>query len=122
MRERGLHGYIPGFSKTFPAHVEWRWGSLISVLSWLLPLQRPLEDAWDALRFEANGQEGLQESRRRGTKDAFSPQAVTDAVRSAFFWAFASMLQQLQHALGKCVGWCRGLGCQRYAQVRYALL
>jgi hypothetical protein len=101
---RAEHAWaVHHFERTFPAHAEWRWGSLMQTFDWLLPLEVILKGCWSPQAFlnvrAATGQ------------DDVSAAAVTAAIRSPLFWAYANMLSNLQEIIERLVWWLESCPC-----------
>eukprot|EP00969_Alexandrium_andersonii_P043173 1893320-Alexandrium_andersonii.AAC.1 len=55
LRQGGHAQYVHLFTRAFPPIAEWRWGTLLRTLEWLLPLEAVLRRAWDPDTFGRGG-------------------------------------------------------------------
>ena len=56
------------FSREFNSIKEWRWGTVLDVLKWMLPLAIPLRRFWSAQLFgsaDGDGAEALDSGKKR---------------------------------------------------------
>ena len=97
----GHHRHAGLFEKTFEQHSDHRWNSILLTLSWLLPLTYVLTEVWSEETF------GVYNSK---DKD-FSVKAITKAICSAWFWAFAKMLKVVEACIEDIGTWADNCPC-----------
>ena len=106
LRQAGLKQYSHHFDKRFPPMIDWRWSTLMTTLSWLLPLEKPLRQVWDPARY------GKHQQRKAADGDGVADvREVTAAIRDDGFWLYACMSQHLQSTIEQVGWWARGCPC-----------
>ena len=93
------------FSKSFPMHIEWRWGSLSETLTWLLDIETHLKTAWNAQAF------GVLPASTRKNKRSLNVQVLSRTIRSPSFWSFLHMCAHIQRVLESLRTWCEACPC-----------
>ena len=110
------------FETGVPQYADWRWGTTVLVLQRLLPLRRLLQSAWDPNRYEsvecheaagAPENPAAQDARADAKADV---QQVTRAIRSDWFWNFASMVFHLNSANTEFLSWVEGCPCHPWGR------
>ena len=104
VREGGHQKYEPLFARAFHPVVEWRWGSLMNTLTWLLPLEGALRRIWDPARYNSA-------ARPRRAAEEPKTAIVTQAVQSRRFWSYAQLCCHLQCSIERISWWSRGCPC-----------
>ena len=107
LRSGGYPQYVKDFSRTFQQPIEWRWGSLIGTLRWLLELETKMREAWDAEKFG----EVVRKGRRHAGAEAFSRTYFTRVARDKQFWCYMHMLFLMQSALDRVAWWAESCPC-----------
>ena len=113
LRLPGYTAYVPHFEKTFVRHRPHRWGSLMEVLDWMMPLRDMLTTAWDPQRFGANDRGRQQQRDGDGAGGPCDVDRVTEAIRSPWFWVFGGMCQALQSVVERVTRWSEECPCHR---------
>ena len=74
--------------ESFSSIKTWRWGTVLNVFSWLLPLELALRQYWDpdAYRRVAGGRERLEDNENGHRGPAVDVDLLTEAIRSNWFW------------------------------------
>ena len=94
----------------FPKHTEHRWSSFVITMTWLLPLQRVLQETWSAQLFgHLNARDG-----------EFNRDAVTKAVNSTWFWCYLRMCAAVESTLAGVSAWAESCPCHAFSREREA--
>ena len=108
------HAYMQDFFKVgVEKFAEWRWGSTVSVLEKLLPLQKYLQPTWDPVRFNAQEHVGAEEAPESVREEA-DVSALTAAIRRNVFWGFGSMVLLLNSVSTRFASWAEGCPCHPF--------
>ena len=110
------HAWVENlFEKGVDQFAEWRWGSTVSVLTVLMPLQKYLQVSWDPDKFNALGERGVEEDAAaeaaRGQADV---NALTHAIRSNMFWSYGSLILMLNSVSTRFASWAEGCACHPF--------
>ena len=114
--------WISSFNEgDFRTVIEWCWGSLLHVLTWLIPLKPCLVMCWDARAFagacswqdfhEHGGDDDRTPKPAEERSDPIDLDKVTLALGSQYFWAYSSMLLDLQATVDRLGGWAESCPC-----------
>ena len=107
LRQGDLAHWIRDFDRAFEQPIHWRWGSLITVLQWILELEAKIKHAWDPGKYGDDN--ARQHDKQEGT--VFSKEAVTHVIRDNFFWAYLHMCSSLHLAIEQLMWWSENCPC-----------
>ena len=96
-----------------PQFAEWRWGSTVTVLERLLPLEKILRAAWDPDRFRRGAQDAEEVVAAPEQPDV-DHAVLTSAIRSDSFWNFGAMVLALNKAGTDFLEWVEGCSCHPF--------
>ena len=101
------------FDREFETVVHWRWGSLMRVLDWMVPLREHLQSLWCPDKYgKAGGQHegGLEQpaGHMRGDVDGA---VLTATVRDRKFWGYCIMLRAVEAVLQMGAWWLEQCPC-----------
>jgi hypothetical protein len=103
------------FDRDFPKVAQWRWGTTLKVLSWLLPLWSKLEKYWDAGVYEAalTKHEVPGAAMRPGGphRNRLDTGLVTEAINSNLFWHYCDLCVSIQTLLDTLGSWAESCPC-----------
>ena len=116
-RQRLSHGV--------PALASWRWGSIVSALTALLPNKAALQIVWCPLRFQElavggpddaieqiNGSgKAINDVQMGGQKVPIRLELLTHAIRSESWWLYARMILCLHSYTHSLASWAEGCHC-----------
>eukprot|EP00971_Amphidinium_carterae_P349841 6491256-Amphidinium_carterae.1 len=88
--------------REFPKLAEWRWGTVLNVLSQLVASREALE-FWNLESFKAGD--------TSGPRADVNLELITAALTSPFFWAIANMILVVQLVLDEFERWADSCGC-----------
>ena len=110
----------PAFNRGFPKVASWRWGTTMTVLSWLLPLESDLRRYWDAGVYEAalskRAEPEVVESTAPGERPGVQrlrvdTRLLTKTIWSDFFWLYCRLCLNIQTLLDTLGGWAESCPC-----------
>ena len=103
--------WAPMFEHEFHSIKEWRWGTVLAVLTWLLPLKQPLKHVWSTARYgDAPDDDGNDAARAadappgESKKPRLDVVLVAQAVNSLWLWDYMHMLMMVQTLIER-IGW-----------------
>ena len=127
--------FAPMFDHEFHSIKEWRWGTVLSVLTWILPLKHPLKQFWSAARYGEDSGDWANDAARaadappgdESKKPRLDLALVTEAVHSLWLWDYMHMCVMVQTLIER-IGWwascciCheRLLGCSHMGEKDHA--
>ena len=102
--------------QNFQGVIEWRWGTLLAVLRWLLPLRGDLQTYWDPELFL--GGQTVDEARMdHAGNEGVDVVAVTAAIRENWFWTYGEMLMKMEECLDRLRRWSESCICHRFCNL-----
>ena len=96
---------------SYPTIKEWRWGRVYQTLRWLLSMEAPLRQCWDADAWRrATKKSGGQQDRPQSNRVELDLNGLTEGMQS-WFWMYAKMLFTFQASLDKLMSWAEDCSC-----------
>lgn len=97
-----------------PSTTDWRWGSIVHVVTMVLPLKNVLQGTFDVSAMTdkplpVDQQYDAASSREREGK--LNLHLIRDTVNSGWWWAFTHMIETLHKILADFQAWCEGCPC-----------
>jgi hypothetical protein len=119
--QRWAHFLLPGTAYSnmkhfiqkalIPKHAEWRWGTVLEVISWLLKRQVLLRSTWDPKRFLGDSPKAQVTLQDNGVQSVMDMTRFTSLMRDDAFWCYTRMVQILHGVIDGLRTWCEGCPC-----------
>ena len=114
---------VKQFDREFSMPAEWRWGTLFTVLLWLIPLSSILIGWWDG-KLYLNGAKAASVAKgnwvsadgKKSECSGVDVHEITKIVQSKLFWAYAKMLLCIEVVLHRSILWMESCPCHQYAE------
>jgi hypothetical protein len=99
----------------YPTIKEWRWGTIIAVMRWVVDIEVPFRRFWNRAKWlQAAGKKDAQQENQGGdfSRIELDLDLLDEAVK-AWFWAYTEMMFGLQRILEAFQGWSEDCSCHQ---------